>query len=157
MLHNLQMFHWTRLKTIQVCSLNMLWLFYTCSLNTRGDSNISKRVQKTHLEIFKRVQGTYCTYSVFREHMYCTIVQVCSGNTRTIGQVCSENMFVTVKSFGELDYWVQNSAANLKIGQQYFIHMLKKFSSVFREHAWVVSKQVQWDICELWSSLPDEY
>ncbi len=88
MLHNLQLFHWTRLETTQSCSLNEAdvfsehtWmkqmcslnthgLFYTYSLNTHGDNDISNRVQRMRLEIFKHVREcAYSSPSVFREHV----------------------------------------------------------------------------------------
>ncbi len=54
-----------------MCSVNTLGLFYTCSVNTHEDNNISKVVQRTQLEIFERIQGTCVQYSsVFREHVY---------------------------------------------------------------------------------------
>jgi hypothetical protein len=94
LLHNSQIFHWTRLEntqgslnTLYVCSLNTLENFQACSLHTLWNVTIPIRVQGTCLKLPKRVQRTHLR------------------------------------------------------------------SSVFREHAWVIFKQVPWNICKLWSIL----
>jgi hypothetical protein len=81
MIHNWQFFHWTCLKIIQACLLNTLnianaisehaWVFYACSLNILGNSNIIYNFQASSEsmcemawecseKILKRVQLNSC-------------------------------------------------------------------------------------------------
>jgi hypothetical protein len=82
MLHNLQLFtehSWKSLKHVLLTRLNVA---NVCSEHAWaiGDSNISKRIQRTRLEIFKRDQVTHvCMYSgpsVFRERAWVVSMHV---------------------------------------------------------------------------------
>jgi hypothetical protein len=79
MLHNLQVFHWTRLEFTQACLLNTLehskcnlWTCLGCFMRVPGTCfgteyyfSILKRVQKTHAKLPKWIQRKFS--SVFSE------------------------------------------------------------------------------------------